>query len=262
MKKIVAINASPRTAWNTATLVREAAKGAESKGAEAVIFDLYKLEKYTGCISCFGCKLPEHKGICVCKDGLSPVLEEIRNADGLILGTPNYLGDVSAGFRALYERLIFQSLTYQAEQMCCREHKIPVLMIMTSNAAEEFYPQIGYDKMLANYQQMLSNMVGPTKILISGDTLQVKTMTNTSGPCSTPRQSRNAMTLSSRRRCRRRLHWARRLPENKSTSFFFKATYFFLECVGAYVLGLLSDLIGAFFLRESHAKKSAKNAKR
>ena len=47
-------------------------------------------------------------------------------------------------------------------------------MIMSSNAAEEFYPQIGYDKMLSNYQQMLSNMVGPTKILISGDTLQVK----------------------------------------------------------------------------------------
>ena len=174
MKKIVAINASPRTTWNTATLVREATKGAESKGAEVVTFDLYKLEKYTGCISCFGCKLPEHKGVCVCKDGLSPVLEEIRSADGLILGTPNYLGDVSAGFRALYERLIFQSLTYQAEQMCCNEHKIPVLMIMTSNAAEEFYPQIGYDKMLANYQQMLSNMVGPTKILISGETLQVK----------------------------------------------------------------------------------------
>ena len=31
MKKIVAINCSPRSTWNTATLVREAAKGAESK---------------------------------------------------------------------------------------------------------------------------------------------------------------------------------------------------------------------------------------
>ena len=30
MKKIIAINCSPRTAWNTATLVREAAKGAEA----------------------------------------------------------------------------------------------------------------------------------------------------------------------------------------------------------------------------------------
>jgi len=174
MKKIVAINASPRTTWNTATLVREAAKGAESKGAEVITFDLYRLEKYSGCISCFGCKLPEHKGVCICKDGLSPVFEEIRSADGLILGTPNYLGDVSAAFRALYERLIFQSLTYKVEQMSYNERQIPVLMIMTSNAAEEFYPQIGYDTVLEKYQQMLGRIVGPTKILISGDTLQVK----------------------------------------------------------------------------------------
>lgn len=72
-----------------------------------------QLAKFTGCISCFGCKLPEHQGECICKDGLAPVLSEIRNADGVIIGTPNYLGDGSAAFRSLYERLIFQSLTYK-----------------------------------------------------------------------------------------------------------------------------------------------------
>ena len=36
MKKIVAVNCSPRSAWNTATLVRESAKGAESKGTETI----------------------------------------------------------------------------------------------------------------------------------------------------------------------------------------------------------------------------------
>lgn len=174
MKKIVAINASPRAIWNTGTLIREAAKGAESEGAEVKVFDLYKLDKFTGCISCFGCKLPEHQGVCVYKDGLAPVLEEIRNADGLIMGTPNYLGDVSAGFRALYERLIFQSLTYKMEPRSYNKHLIPVLFIMTSNASEEFYAQIGYDKMLLNYQNSLSGMVGPTKVMVCGDTLQVK----------------------------------------------------------------------------------------
>lgn len=173
MKKIIAINASPRTAWNTGTLIREAAKGAESEGAEVKVYDLYQSEKFTGCISCFGCKLPEHQGVCVCKDGLTPILDDIRSADGLIIGTPNYLGDVSAGFRALYERLIFQSLTYKTEPRSYNERRVPVLFIMTSNAAEDFYAQIGYDKMLANYQNMLCNMVGPTKIMISSDTLQV-----------------------------------------------------------------------------------------
>lgn len=172
MKKIVAVNASPRAAWNTGTLVREAAKGAEAQGAEVKLFHLYQLEKFTGCISCFGCKLPEHQGVCVYQDGLAPVLEAIRSADGLILGTPNYLGDVSAAFRALYERLIFQSLTYKIEPRSYQERKIPVLM-MTSNCPEEVYGQIGYDKMLANYQQTLSGMVGPTKVMVCGDTLQV-----------------------------------------------------------------------------------------
>jgi len=174
MKKIVAINCSPRTAWNTATLVREAAKGAETQGAEVRVIDLYRLEKFTGCVSCFGCKLPQSLGKCICKDGLTPVLEEIRNADGLIIGTPNYLGDVTAGFRALYERLIFQSLTYKTEFRSYNQKQIPVLMIMTSNASEDFYAQIGYDQMLQRYQGSLSTFVGPTRLLISSDTLQVK----------------------------------------------------------------------------------------
>ena len=173
MKKIVAVNCSPRASWNTAALVREAAKGAEQEGAQVTVIDLYKLEKFTGCVSCFGCKLPENLGRCVCRDGLFDVLEEIRTSDGLILGTPNYLGDVSAGFRALYERLIFQSLTYKKEIRNYNERKIPVLMIMTSNAAEEYYPNIGYDKMLQGYQNMLGSFVGETKLLISSDTLQV-----------------------------------------------------------------------------------------
>lgn len=174
MKKIVAINASPRTGWNTSALVREAARGAEAEGAEVIVFDLYKLEKFTGCISCFGCKLPEHQGECIYKDGLAPVLRAIREADGLIIGTPNYLGDVSAAFRSLYERLIFQSLTYKTEPRSYNKHLIPVLFIMTSNCSEEYYSQIGYDKMLENYKNTLDGFVGPTKVMVCGNTLQVK----------------------------------------------------------------------------------------
>lgn len=173
MKHIVAINASPRTNWNTGTLIREAARGAESEGAEVKIFDLYKLEKFTGCISCFGCKLPANIGKCIYQDGLAPVLEKIRHADGLIIGTPNYLGDVSAVFRALYERLIFQYITYKKEPTSYSDRSIPVLFIMTSNAPEEFYTPEGYGKMIAGYQNTLGNFIGPTKVMISGDTLQV-----------------------------------------------------------------------------------------
>ena len=49
-----------------------------------------------------------------------------------------------------------------------------MLLIMTSNASEDYYAQIGYDAMLRRYQNTLETFVGPTKILISSDTLQVK----------------------------------------------------------------------------------------
>ena len=56
MKKVVAINASPRRVWNTASLVRAAAYGASEAGCEVSVYDLYTIGKYSGCVSCFGCK--------------------------------------------------------------------------------------------------------------------------------------------------------------------------------------------------------------
>ena len=55
-KTIVSVNAGPRKGWNTDTLLREAERGAESSGAVIQRYDLFRLEQYTGCISCFGCK--------------------------------------------------------------------------------------------------------------------------------------------------------------------------------------------------------------
>ena len=92
-KRIIAVNAGPRKGWNSDTLITEASKGAESTGAVVERFDLFHLERYTGCISCFGCKKEKFKGRCICKDGLTPVLDAIREADGLIIGSPNYLGN-------------------------------------------------------------------------------------------------------------------------------------------------------------------------
>ncbi len=177
MKKIVVVNAGPRKGWNTDTLLVEAAKGAESAGAVIEKYDLFRLEKYTGCISCFGCKREKNKGRCVCRDGLTQVLDAIRNSDGLIIGSPNYLGEMTASFRALYERLIFQSLTYNLENPCCNEHPVPVILVMTSNA-----PDTAYLPLLKNYQQTLARFVGPTELLVSGNTLQLKDYSATDWP--------------------------------------------------------------------------------
>ena len=178
-KRIIAVNAGPRMGWNTETLISEASKGAESEGAAVERFDLFRLEKYTGCISCFGCKKEKFKGQCICRDGLKPVLDAIRGSDGLIIGSPNYLSEMTSSFRALYERLVFQNLTYNMENPCCNERPIPVLLIMTSNAPDSMYTDL-----LHRYQQTLNRFVGPTEVLVSGNTLQLKDYSKTDWPWS------------------------------------------------------------------------------
>jgi len=173
-KKVIVVNAGPRMGWNTETLVSEAAKGAEAAGAEVVRFDLYKMERYTGCISCFGCKKEKFKGHCICRDALTPVLDAIREADGLIIGSPNYLSEMTSSFRALYERLIFQNLTYNKENPCCNQNVCPVLFITTSNA-----PDLMYGNLVKNYKKTFSGFVGPCETLICGDTLQLKDYSKT-----------------------------------------------------------------------------------
>ena len=55
MKKVIVLNASPRKIFNTAKLLKEAQKGAESVGTEVEYIDLVKLN-YKVCMCCFACK--------------------------------------------------------------------------------------------------------------------------------------------------------------------------------------------------------------
>ena len=107
--KVMALNGSPRKKkWNTITLLKEALKGAASVGSETELIQLYDL-KFSGCISCFSCKKINRKkdGICAVQDDLTSVLDQIKNTDSLIIGTPVYYGAESASTRALLERLCF-----------------------------------------------------------------------------------------------------------------------------------------------------------
>ena len=70
--------------------------------------------------------------------------------------------------------MIFQSLSYKTDPRSYHERKIPVLLITTSNCPEAAYPNTGYDTMLEKYKGTLEWMIGPTKTLVHGDTLQVK----------------------------------------------------------------------------------------
>ena len=101
--KVMAFNGSPRKKnWNTVTMLEHALEGARSAGAGTELVHLYDMD-FSGCISCFSCKSLDRKedGVCAVKDDLTPVLERIKEADALIIGTPVYYGAESASAQSL-----------------------------------------------------------------------------------------------------------------------------------------------------------------
>lgn len=173
MKKILALNGSPRKGWNTDLMIQEAIKGAEEAGAEVEYLHIYDVKNGSGCRSCFACKKEQTLGKCVYPDDFAPILQKIREADGLILGTPIYLGQIAAGLRALYERLIFQRVTYRLDKHYYNDRQMPVLLIFTSNAPFFTFDDEGYTKMIDWYQRELTRAVGPTEVVIADETMQV-----------------------------------------------------------------------------------------
>ena len=97
--KIIGICGSPRNG-NTSFLIKEALKSAEEEGAETEFISLSDKE-LNPCIACEVCK---QEGECVIMDDINEILEKMKEADGIIIGSPVYFGGVSAQTKMLFDR--------------------------------------------------------------------------------------------------------------------------------------------------------------
>lgn len=171
MKKVLILNASPRKKWNTAMLLHKTEEAALAKGFHVKYVDLYDMT-FTGCRACMACK---KKGAipnkCYWKDDLSPLLDEIFEADHLILGSPIYLGDTTSQFHALLERMDFVSLSYN-DYSCTYKGKLNMDVFPTMNASKEYYENYML-KLLQPQFSMLERFGGEVKIHPVFETLQV-----------------------------------------------------------------------------------------
>ena len=172
--KVMAFNGSPRKRnWNTVTLLTSALEGAASVGADTELIQLYDLS-FSGCLSCFSCKRihRQEDGICAVQDDLTLVLDRVRNADALIIGTPVYYGTESASTRALLERLFFPYNSYSKDMKSLFPRRINTALIYTMNVSEELFKMLGYDLHLDSTRMHLEMYFGACELMLSTDTLQ------------------------------------------------------------------------------------------
>ncbi|MBR4500828.1 MAG: flavodoxin family protein [Clostridia bacterium] len=169
--KTIILNGSPRKSWNTAMMLKEARKGAESAGAETEYIDLFDLS-YTGCRSCLACK---RKGAerckCFWKDDLSPVIDRIFAADAMIIGSPIYLGDVTSQVHGLIERLHFCALSYD-DYSNYFSGRVDVGVILTMNAPKAYF-DLAYGQKAKEMEQVFKALNGSVEVYACCDTLQV-----------------------------------------------------------------------------------------
>lgn len=171
--RVLAFNGSPRKKWNTATLLQRALDGAASNGAATEMVHLYDLD-YKGCVSCFACKRRGGAsfGRCVLKDGLAPVLERIREADAIILGSPIYFARMTGEMRSFMERLLFPYLEYADPWRSLFPRKINTGIIYTMNITEEEMKALRMGYSLDVNEMILKMIFGASETLYCYDTYQ------------------------------------------------------------------------------------------
>ncbi len=149
MKKIYAVNGSPRNSGNTAKILQQALSGAASAGADVELINLGRLN-FSGCRSCFACKLKDGDsfGRCALKDDLTAILEKIIHSDGIIMGTPIYFGAESGLFRNFMERLFFPLLKYTSPPSSAAPKQLKTALVYTMNIPENAVESYGYREYL------------------------------------------------------------------------------------------------------------------
>ena len=200
MKKIIIIDGGPRKNMNTAKLLQSFAEGAKSAGSniEVKTIRLYDLD-YKGCMSCMACKLKgKASNICRFKDALTPLLEEIAQADGIVLGSPIYFGEVTGQMRAFLERLAFPWLSYKDYSLTAPK-RMPVVLIETMNGT----PDRNNSNHFGTMEWCITTALGEPQRIIAYNPLKWQNTTTSNWVDSPKRPSKLGAMLIGKRTCKR-----------------------------------------------------------
>ena len=101
--KVVAFSGSARKNGNTAQLLKQVLGELANNGIETELVELAG-QRLSGCIACYKCFANKDGRCAVDNDIINDCIAKMQAADGIILGSPTYFADVSAGMKALIER--------------------------------------------------------------------------------------------------------------------------------------------------------------
>ncbi len=101
--KVIAFNGSARKDSNTAALIRVVMEELQKEGIETELYQLAG-KIIGGCRGCYQCFINQDRHCSITKDIGNECIDKMMAADGIILGSPVYVADVSPEIKALMDR--------------------------------------------------------------------------------------------------------------------------------------------------------------
>jgi multimeric flavodoxin WrbA len=101
--KVVAINGSSRKDGNTAILLNLVLDELKKEGIETELIQLAG-ETLSGCIACNRCGENKDRRCAIVNDRGNEYMAKMQEAQGILLGSPTYISDMTANMKALIER--------------------------------------------------------------------------------------------------------------------------------------------------------------
>ena len=107
--KVVGVSGSARKGGNTAQMIEAAFAPLREAGVECELIELAGKD-VRGCMACLKCAEKHDRQCHGRKDFVNEVMPKLFEADGIILGSPTYFGDLSPELKALIDRTGYVSM--------------------------------------------------------------------------------------------------------------------------------------------------------
>lgn len=101
--RVVAFNGSARKGANTAILLRYVLAELEAEGIETELVEMKGVNIH-GCLACRECSKNKDRRCAQPNDMGNEFIDKMAAADGVLLGSPTYVADVSPEIKALMDR--------------------------------------------------------------------------------------------------------------------------------------------------------------
>lgn len=98
---VVVIISSPRRDGSGDMIANSICEGIRSVGKDVEVYHLNDMVSFRQCQNCDGCKM---SGRCVLEDDISPIIDAVRDAEGMVIASSIEFNEVNGLFKMLQDR--------------------------------------------------------------------------------------------------------------------------------------------------------------